>query len=129
VSEIRPSGTFSIDSLNKFIRSKVKKNALIIVYASPGNGKFKGIEDKNFIRSDKQEYYYIINPRGFYIEPDSRVLREYEASLLNFENRAIDFSVKTFRSFGVIARDVYKDRLLATTLSDYISGRNENRGA
>ncbi|MGP6239555.1 DUF58 domain-containing protein [Cuniculiplasma sp. SKW4] len=129
VSEIRPSGTFSIDSLNRFIKSKVKKNALIIVYASPGYGKFKGVEDKNYIRLDKQEYYYIINPRGFYTQPSSNVLREYEISLFKFENKAIDFSVKTFRSFGIVAKDVYKERLLVTTLSDYISGRNENRGA
>lgn len=129
VSEIRPSGTFSIDSLNRFIKTKVKKNALILVYASPGYGKFKGLEDKNYLRMDKQEYYYIINPRGFYANPSETVLKEYEISLLKLENKAIDFSVKTFRSFGIVAKDVYKERLLTTTISDYISGRNENRGA
>ncbi|MCL4345776.1 MAG: DUF58 domain-containing protein [Candidatus Thermoplasmatota archaeon] len=129
VSEIRPSGTFSIDAINKFIKNKIKKNAIIIVYASPGYGKFKGIEDKKYIRSDKQEYYYIINPKGFYTESDSTVLKEYARSLLIFESKAIDLSVRSFRSFGIVARDVYKDRLLATTISDYISGRNENRGA
>ncbi len=128
-SNIRPEGTFSMDALNVYVKKCVKKNAMVFVYSSPSYGKFTGHEDPKFMNIQKQEYYYIMNPEGFYPMPDSDSLVWYRKGVIENETESIKKSVYSIRSFGINARMVTKNSIFTTTMSDYINGREGNRGA
>ena len=128
-SNIRPEGTFSLDKINEYIKKCIRKNAMVFVYSSPSYGKFTGHEDPKLINTQKQEYYYIMNPEGFYPVPDSESLEWYRKGVIQNEIMSIRKSVYSIRSFGVIARMVTRNNIFTTTMSDYINGREGNRGA
>ncbi|MHB1507806.1 MAG: DUF58 domain-containing protein [Cuniculiplasma sp.] len=129
VSSIRPDGSFSLDGVNSFIKKVVKKNAMVFVYSSPSYGKFTGKEVSTDIYTGKQEYYYILNPDAFYPVPDSESLRVYRRGILSNEFQDIRKSVNSIRSFGINARMVARNKIFSTTMTDYITGREGNRGA
>ena len=129
VAEIRPSGTFNLGEANRFIRKTVKKNAMIFMIISPFSGKStEGLLPQD-LRMEKQEYLYIINPRGFYETHDTEAIGVFGDALLSKENKILDTNVKFFRKFGIVARNVARDKVIVSLISDYINGRESNRGA
>ena len=50
-------------------------------------------------------------------------------ALIINENKMLDTNVKFYRKFGIVARNVIKERILVSLISDYINGRESNRGA
>jgi uncharacterized protein (DUF58 family) len=129
VAQIRPTGEFNLGEANDFIRKNVKKNALIFIMLSPYSGKVNSALKPSELRMAKQEYAYIINPLGFYKIPKEDGFITIGTSILTSENKVLDSNVKFYRKFGIIARNVYKEKLLVSLLSDYINGRDSNRGA
>ncbi|EQB69733.1 MAG: hypothetical protein AMDU5_GPLC00002G0023 [Thermoplasmatales archaeon Gpl] len=129
VAEIRPSGTFNIGAANRYIRKTVKKNAMIFMIISPYSGKNTEEVLPQDLRMEKQEYMYIINPRGFYETHDTEIIGVFGNALIINENKILDTNVKFYRKFGIVARNVIKERILVSLISDYINGRESNRGA
>lgn len=129
VAEIRPEGTFSISSATESIRRNLRKNAMVLTLMSP----HYAILDKDLapkdVLSGKQQYNYIMDPRGYYVESDNNAIMDLTETLYNSERARLETVARAYNHLGLRVQVTNEGTILPKMIADYTTGRMANRGA
>ncbi len=129
VAEIRPEGTFSISSATESIRRNLRKNAMVLTLMSP----HYAILDKDLVPKDvlsgKQQYNYIMDPRGYYVESDNNAIMDLTETLYNSERARLETVARAYNHLGLRVQVTNEGTILSKMIADYTTGRMANRGA
>ncbi len=129
VSEIRPDGTFSVASATQSIRKNLRKNAMILTLMSPHYAVLDNALKAKDVISGRQQYNYIMDPRGYFNEPSNDAIVELSETLFASERRRLETVAKAYNHLGLRVQVTNEDTILSKMIADYTTGRMANRGA
>jgi uncharacterized protein (DUF58 family) len=129
VSEIRPDGTFSISSATESIKKNLRKNAMVLTLMSPHYAVLDSNLRTKDLLSGRQQYNYIMDPRGYFNEPENDAIVELSETLFNSERLRLETVAKAYNHLGLRVQVTNEDTILQKMIADYSTGRMANRGA
>jgi hypothetical protein len=81
------------------------------------------------VLSGKQQYNYIMDPRGYYVESDNNAIMDLTETLYNSERARLETVARAYNHLGLRVQVTNEGTILSKMIADYTTGRMANRGA
>ena len=129
VSEIRPDGTFSFSMSAEYIRKNIRKNAMILGLVSPHYAQVDENTKPKDLYTGKQQYYYIMEPRGYFKTSELESINSLSEALYEAESARLKTVSHSLSRMGLNTKVTTEKTMLMQIIADYRTGRMSNIGA